>query len=264
MSTVRVSVEVDVDPATAFEVFTAEIDRWYVRGPYSWMAPDRAVGIRFEPGVGGRLIEVHDEATGEGYAFGRVLAWEPGHRLVFADLVSGATPGEPPDPPTEVEVRFEPAGAGTRVTLEHRGLDRLPPGVAEQKRRHGWSTVVHWFAGSFRPVELGYLTLDLPDTARGRAFYGALFAWRFEDGPAGAGYAHVHNTRLPVGLAPAEGRSPGANLYFRVADLDAALRRVEALGGKHDEPVASASGRSASCADDQGAPFQLWQPAPGY
>jgi uncharacterized protein YndB with AHSA1/START domain len=138
---VTVSIDVAVDPDTAFEVFTEEIDSWYQRGPHSWRFPDRAVGIRFEPYVGGRLLEVHDRATGEGFAFGEVLAWEPGARLVFADLVSSA----PPDPLTEVEVRFEAVGDGTRVTLEHRGLDRLPPDVAAQKRMYGWQTTLRWF-----------------------------------------------------------------------------------------------------------------------
>jgi uncharacterized protein YndB with AHSA1/START domain len=139
--TVTVSIDVAVDPDTAFDVFTNEIDSWYQRGPHSWKYPDRAVGIRFEPRVGGRLLEVHDADSGEGFAFGRVLVWEPGARLVFADLVSSA----PPDPVTEVEVRFEAAGEGTRVTLEHRGLDRLPPDVAAQKRMYGWQTTLRWF-----------------------------------------------------------------------------------------------------------------------
>jgi uncharacterized protein YndB with AHSA1/START domain len=138
---VTVSVHVPVDPAAAFEVFTDEIDSWYQRGPHSWRFPDRAVGIRFEPHVGGRLLEVHDQETGEGFAFGKVLVWEPGMRLVFADLVSS----EPPNPLTEVEVRFEAVGHGTRVTLEHRGLHTLPPEVAAQKRMYGWQTTLRWF-----------------------------------------------------------------------------------------------------------------------
>jgi uncharacterized protein YndB with AHSA1/START domain len=137
---VSVSVEVAVDPATAFEVFTAEIDSWYQRGPHSWRHPERAVGIRFEPGVGGRLLEVHDAATGEGFETGRVLVWDPGERLVFADLVSS----QPPDL-TEVEVRFDPIPTGTRVTLEHRGLDRLPPEASAAKRKYGWITLLRWF-----------------------------------------------------------------------------------------------------------------------
>ena len=138
---VTVTIDVAVDPDTAFEVFTGEIDSWYQRGPHSWRFPDRAVGIRFEPRVGGRLLEVHDRATGDGFAFGEVRVWEPGARLVFADLVSS----EPPEPLTEVEVRFEAVDEGTRVTLEHRGLDRLPSEVAAQKRMYGWQTTLRWF-----------------------------------------------------------------------------------------------------------------------
>lgn len=139
---VTVTVDVEVDPATAFEVFTDHIDSWYVRGPYSWKEPDRALGIRLEPGVGGRLLEVYDNDTGDGFAMGRVTAWEPGVRLAFADLVSGVSPNFP----TEVEVRFEPSGAGTRVSLEHRGLNQLPADMADQKRQHGWTSLAHWYA----------------------------------------------------------------------------------------------------------------------
>ena len=45
----------------------------------------RAENVRFEPGVGGRLVEVHDAATGEGRTMGDVTVWEPGARLVFVD-----------------------------------------------------------------------------------------------------------------------------------------------------------------------------------
>ncbi len=140
-ASVTAAVDVAVDPATAFEVFTEEIDAWYQRGPHSWRFPDRAVGIRCEAGVGGRVLEVHDEATGDGFAFGRITVWEPGRRLVFTDLVSSA----PPDPVTEVEVRFEAAPGRTRVTLEHRGLHLLPPEVAAQKRKYGWQLLLGWF-----------------------------------------------------------------------------------------------------------------------
>jgi hypothetical protein len=103
-------------------VFTGEIGEWYRSGPHSWNDPGRAVGIRFEPGVGGRWIEVWDEASGEGYELGRIRVWEPGERLV----VSYRNVQLPPGLETEIEVRFEPVQDGTRVTLEHRGLEALP------------------------------------------------------------------------------------------------------------------------------------------
>jgi len=46
-------------------------------------------------------------------------------------------------------MRFVPVDAGTRVTLEHRGLDRLPPDVAAQRRRFGWITLLGWFDEHF-------------------------------------------------------------------------------------------------------------------
>jgi hypothetical protein len=136
-ASVRVAVDVDVDPSTAFYVFTEEIDSWYKRGPHTFADPKRAVAIRFEPHVGGRLIEVYDPATGEGRPMGHVTVWEPGARLVFVD-----------ERDTEVEVRFEPgegAGASTRVTLEHRGLERLAPDAAEHHARFGWQLVFRWY-----------------------------------------------------------------------------------------------------------------------
>ena len=126
---VRRSVEVPTDPATAFRLFTDEIDDWYERGPYSWNNPERAVAIRFD---GGRLLEVWD--NGDAYEMGRVTAWEPGRRLVFAYRSVHL----PDDVQTEVEVRFEPTSGGTRVTLEHRGLGTLPRDEYERWRGRAW------------------------------------------------------------------------------------------------------------------------------
>jgi uncharacterized protein YndB with AHSA1/START domain len=140
---VSTSVDVELDPAAAFELFTSEIDLWYQRGPHSWMHPDRAIGIRFEPGVGGRWIEVWDEATGEGYDFGRITVWEPGVRLVLDYLLHDG------GHVTEVEIRFEPIPDGTRVVLEHRGWDALPPDVAAAgvaNVQKGEPELMRWFA----------------------------------------------------------------------------------------------------------------------
>ena len=140
---VTTTVDVGVDPVTAFEVFTAEIDAWYQRGPHSWKHPERAVGIRFEPGVGGRWIEVWDRETGEGFDFGRITAWEPGERLVFDYLLHDG------GHVTEVEIRFEAIDGGTRVLLEHRGWDSLPAALAAEgvaNVQKGEPVLLEWFA----------------------------------------------------------------------------------------------------------------------
>ncbi len=133
---VTATVEVAVDPDIAFDVFTGEIGTWYRRNRFTVFDVGRTVDVRFEPRVGGRLLDVYDRASGEGREMGRVVAWEPGRRLVFTDNHA-----------TEVEVRFKAVRGGTRVTLEHRGFDRLPRDEADHVRRYGWPQVLGWFAG---------------------------------------------------------------------------------------------------------------------
>ena len=94
-----------------------------------------AVGMRFELGVGGRLIEVYDKGTGEGRTVGEVTAWEPGCHLVFVDSYQ-----------TEIEVTFWVEDEVTRVVLEHRGLERLRPDLADRNGRFGGRLLLAWFA----------------------------------------------------------------------------------------------------------------------
>jgi uncharacterized protein YndB with AHSA1/START domain len=125
-----VTTVVDADPATAFEIFTREVDAWWKRGP-KFRPSVRGRGVlHFEPGVGGRLLETYDD--GSTFVFGRVKVWEPGQRLVFESFARAFQPGES----TEVEVRFEPVGVNTRVTVEHRGWGRFPD---DHPVKHGLS-----------------------------------------------------------------------------------------------------------------------------
>jgi uncharacterized protein YndB with AHSA1/START domain len=121
----RVTTFVAVSPADAFEVFTQEIDAWWGRGP-RYRA--RQGVLRFEGALGGRLVE--ELPDGSEFEIGRVLAWEPAERLLFEYRVQNFQPGEV----THVEVRFEEASGGTRVTLEHRGWESIP---AKHPVRHG-------------------------------------------------------------------------------------------------------------------------------
>ncbi len=145
--TVRATVEVALPPDEAFRVFTAEIGSWYVVDRYTVVDHERTVDVRIEPHVGGRVMDVHDAGTGEGHEMGRITAWEPPRRFQFTDARA-----------TETEVRFDPASGGrTTVTLEQRGLDRLPPDEAAHVRRYGWRLLLRWFDAALatRPEELG-------------------------------------------------------------------------------------------------------------
>src|SRR5919198_123801 len=142
--TVLASIDVAVDPSAAFQIFTEEIGSWGEPGPTTWNDAPRALGMRFEPGVGGRWVEVYDEDTGEGFEMGRVTVWDPPARLVF-----GYRDNDLLDPATEVEVRFEPIEGGTRVSLEHRGWERITEDVARRKlqiKEYAWPACLTSFA----------------------------------------------------------------------------------------------------------------------
>jgi uncharacterized protein YndB with AHSA1/START domain len=126
-----VSVVVAVTPAVAFAVFANEIDLWWRRGP-RYRILDRNPGILcLEPRLGGRLFESFpDDSGAHVIEVGRVKVWEPPQRLVLTWRAGNFAADEH----TEVEVRFAPSGAGTEVTVQHRGWASLRPG---HPARHG-------------------------------------------------------------------------------------------------------------------------------
>jgi len=125
---IMVSIRLKVPPAAAFDLFTNRVDDWWRRGPKYRMGPGGR--LRFEPGEGGRLVEIYDEAAGDLFEIGRMLVWRPGERLVF----EWRQPNFTPDQVTEVDIGFTQVAEGTRLTLEHRGWDALP---ADHPARHG-------------------------------------------------------------------------------------------------------------------------------
>ena len=112
------SVAVTVDPATAFSVFTEELDCWWVQGPINFYDSSRAYGMRIEPGVGGRIVEVYDDATGDGLELARITVWEPGRRLTWQSVRDDV----------EVDVQFEARAHGTDVRVQA----TIPTGGADR------------------------------------------------------------------------------------------------------------------------------------
>jgi uncharacterized protein YndB with AHSA1/START domain len=128
-SKVFVALRVKASRERAFAAFVDEIGVWWRPNMLFQTTPRAAGHLAFEPGEGGRLTETL--AGGKVFEIGRILAWEPPARLVF----SWRQASFPPDLETEVEVRFEAVDHGTRVSVEHRGFDRVP---AESAARHGF------------------------------------------------------------------------------------------------------------------------------
>jgi uncharacterized glyoxalase superfamily protein PhnB len=200
MSAVTRTVTVRLDPDRAFEVFTGDLDVWYPRGPHSFNYPERTVGVRLEPGVGGRWLETWRD--GGGYEVGRVLAWEPGRRL----LLSYRNRYLPPEPLTEIEVRFEAVPEGTRVTLEHRGWELLPPEHLRAWSGRAWRGLVRAFAAHAGGAETTQeerpmtqpTTVERADPLRTQAVTPML---DYADGPAAmdwlaAAFGFTERTRL--------------------------------------------------------------------
>jgi uncharacterized glyoxalase superfamily protein PhnB len=117
------------------------------------------------------------------------------------------------------------------------------------------------FRPANRPGDMGYFTIDVPDPDAAADFFGALFGWTVEQGTLEEG-RHIASVSPPGGIHG--GRPPGATLYFRVDDLQAAAARVRELGGEVLSIADYPSGGNASCRDPQGVAFELWKPAPGY
>jgi hypothetical protein len=132
-SRVLVSLRVSCSPAEAFALFTEEIGAWWADSELFRFTPRSPGTLAFEPpdsaGNGGRLVE--RLANGKVFEIGPVRAWAPGERLVVGWRHASFGPGHA----TEVEVRFEPVGRETRVSVEHRGWDSVPQ---EHLARHGF------------------------------------------------------------------------------------------------------------------------------
>ena len=128
-SAVIVSLRVPAAPERAFDAFTRNIGDWWRPNSLFRIVRSGDGRMDFEPGVGGRLL-MH-LADGGTFTVGHISVWEPGVRLVMGWRHDSFAE----DQCTELEVRFEPVGAETRVTVEHRGWDAIPQAHAA---RHGF------------------------------------------------------------------------------------------------------------------------------
>ena len=131
MSEVSSTVEVPVDPGTAFKVFTEEVDLWWVRGPINFYSAGRAAAMRIEAGVGGRLLEVYDDSTGDALERGVITVWEPGERLAWDSTGDDV----------QTEVLFKAAGDGTLVEV----VARIPEGGSDRGGTAWVRVVPLWF-----------------------------------------------------------------------------------------------------------------------
>jgi predicted enzyme related to lactoylglutathione lyase len=104
-----------------------------------------------------------------------------------------------------------------------------------------------------------YFAFHVPDTARAKDFYHAVFGWTYD---SNNGYHHIK------GSSPAGGITSGDTAHVEpslvVEDAAAAVAMVRELGGTAPDPTRSESGWSVRVKDGHGGGVELWQPAEGF
>ncbi|MEX1995083.1 MAG: SRPBCC domain-containing protein [Steroidobacteraceae bacterium] len=141
------TVDLAATPAEAYSVFTARFSDWWPITTHS-LSRDAMACCRLEARPGGAVDEVLPDGTR--HVWGEVLAVEPGRRIRFS-----WHPGREPESAQWILVEFEPASAGSRVTLTHGGwetLGEIAP-LLRQEYVPGWRHVLGTlFAGFLRAL----------------------------------------------------------------------------------------------------------------
>jgi predicted enzyme related to lactoylglutathione lyase len=106
-----------------------------------------------------------------------------------------------------------------------------------------------------RDGDLVYITMEVPDSALAREFYGSVLGWRTEPGRVADGW-QVADVLPMTGISGGH-QQPALVPLWQVSDLAAAVGRVREAGGTASEPQAEPYGRVAGCTDDQGTRFSL-------
>lgn len=176
---------------------------------------------------------------------------------------------------TEAAARIGKAGGQVLFGPDTAGEAGVMVGAADP----GGSLFGVWQSGGL----LGFGVTDEPgsfcwaenwtrDTAAVDGFYDALFGYRAEQIGDGQFFDYkvwslpaapekVFGGRMAIGPDAPQEQRPAFQVYFAVADCDAAVTAVRDLGGSVSrEPQDSPAGRLAVVADDQGAAFTIIDP----
>jgi uncharacterized protein YndB with AHSA1/START domain len=144
--TIHKEVIVNASQEKAFRAFTEGFDSWWPRTHHIATAPMKEAIL--EQKLGGRWYEKVEDGTE--CDWGKVIAWEPPKRFALTWQLTSDYRYDP-NFETEVEVTFESVGKQTRVTLEHKYLDRYGKKY-EQVRSQigneegGWGGIIKLYA----------------------------------------------------------------------------------------------------------------------
>jgi uncharacterized glyoxalase superfamily protein PhnB/uncharacterized protein YndB with AHSA1/START domain len=247
-------VEVAADPERAFAAFTEEIDSWWVRGPINFFDSGRAVAMRIEPGVGGRILEVYEDDALE---LGRITAWEPGVQLAYRSSVDE----------TEVDVSFDAVDGGTRVRVTQ---TLLPDG---EKALYFWQNTLRWFGSWFdepRPKEIAPLSIALyyKDPLAAARWLQRVFqlrSWSDNLETSEGHWIEFHHGNVAILLFEIEGERNGAHTdmpWVYVDDLDAHFAHAQAEGATITTEIHQRGYRAYTAEDLEGRRWTFAQARP--
>jgi uncharacterized protein YndB with AHSA1/START domain len=143
------TTSVAVPVTRAFAVFTESITAWW---PHQYHIGQADIAdVVLQPRVGGRWFE--RGVDGSECDWGRVLAWDPPHRVVFTWQINGMWQFDPdPAHASEIEVRFRADGPEqTIVEVEHRHFERLVAGQGVHDAINGgggWELLLAGYAAT--------------------------------------------------------------------------------------------------------------------
>jgi uncharacterized protein YndB with AHSA1/START domain len=146
---VQKTIVVAAPQERAFRVFTEGMASWWPMDSHTIGSSPMRDAV-MEPRAGGRWYEVGED--GSQTDWGQVIAWEPPARVVLGWQLND-TWAYDPGLVTEIEVSFTPEEGGrTRVTLEHRNLERYGDKAQQMAEifgstsEGGWTGLLQRFA----------------------------------------------------------------------------------------------------------------------
>jgi predicted enzyme related to lactoylglutathione lyase len=112
-------------------------------------------------------------------------------------------------------------------------------------------------ANGRRHGDVAYVTMEVVDAAKARAFYGHVLGWQFAAGHIADGW-RVHDVAPMVGLSGGHDVATTWAMY-RVDDIGAVVDAVRDAGGTATDPAVQPYGVTSICTDDQGTRFSVGQ-----
>jgi len=134
----RTVFDVQCPRTHAFEVWTAQLSRWW---PSSHTVSGTSdVDILLEPKVGGRIFE--RTAAGAEHDWGQITVWDPPRRFGYLWHLRQDRADA-----TQVDIVFHDHGSTTRIEIEHSGWERLGAKGPDLRDRNinGWKGLIPHF-----------------------------------------------------------------------------------------------------------------------